>query len=770
MAEYWKNKDKQIQDKMKPEIDNIKKYYNGNERHFYIQAIYRRYSYHPLSSIKASVGFLIQIPFFFAAFHLLGNYEQFSKISFGIISDLSRPDGLLFGINLLPIIMSVLNIVSAYFYINKLDKSSKYQLWGLTFLFLVLLYTESSALLLYWTMNNVFSLLKNIVETKFNTTKFKKQVINIIIDSKKNISQSSLIKNFTHNIFLQANILFWGTIFIYKAIPMAASDKNMYFASYSSILFYLILFFIGSILLSYFIFKILPKKIRYFTLVLISFGALSGVYFSFINPFELGALTSLNIPHFPIAVNETDDKLLSIYILFSLFVVFFIIFNKIQKILVFFFILSNLILSIQTLYNAISPNNETKKMVYKNELIQDKKEIEELKSKLSEIYSFSTESNVIVIMMDMFQGNLFADIIENEPTLKKELDGFIYYPNTLSYGKYTHHSITAIAGGADFTIEEMNNKLKEKNISIKQQSENAYYKMIDKTKLYGYSYSAVYPQFTSCSSIQKYDKNAKCSKKPIYDKNLLLKYNQLLYNADFTQVQVSLAFAQISFVFSVPHRLKNNITRKVGSNPILFYLEKITQYSQMRNMIDLSSNNSSKPTFKFFQNTLTHDLWMMNKNCKVINKNMDGYDGFYTSAKCSIYFLKDFFDKLKKLKIYDNTKIIIVSDHGRFNMATKNYNLPMSTASALLLVKDFNSKDSLKTSMNLMTNIDTYSLALSGISNNEESNLDMIINYNSKRELHHVVETEPWNSYNIKEIYKIKENIFNKKNWINIDK
>jgi YidC/Oxa1 family membrane protein insertase len=167
IAEKWKAKDKAIQDCMKQEIDNVKKYYKGQERHFYIQTIYRRYKYHPLSSIKASVGFLIQIPFFFAAFHLLSNYQALNGVSFGILQDLGHPDHLIAGINVLPFVMTVVNLLSAYIYIELLNKSEKIQLFALAFIFLVVLYNEPAGLLLYWTMNNVFSLMKNIVEKKF---------------------------------------------------------------------------------------------------------------------------------------------------------------------------------------------------------------------------------------------------------------------------------------------------------------------------------------------------------------------------------------------------------------------------------------------------------------------------------------------------------------------------------------------------------------------------------------------------------------------------
>ena len=185
MAEKWKIKDKAIQDSMKPEIDNIKKYYKGQERHFYIQTIYRRHGYHPLSSIKASVGFLIQIPFFFAAFHLLSNYQALNGVSFGILQDLGSPDHIINGINVLPIVMTIVNLLSAYIYIELLNKSEKIQLFALAFIFLVVLYNEPAGLLLYWTMNNIFSLIKNVVEKKFKAgslfagrTKTKKPLLN----------------------------------------------------------------------------------------------------------------------------------------------------------------------------------------------------------------------------------------------------------------------------------------------------------------------------------------------------------------------------------------------------------------------------------------------------------------------------------------------------------------------------------------------------------------------------------------------------------------
>lgn len=165
-AEKWRAKDKELQDRMKNDIDKIKKSYKGQEAHFYTQTIHRRFGYHPLSSLKASAGFLLQIPFFFAAFHLLSNYEAFNGASFWFLGDLAKPDMLLGSINILPIAMTIISLLTAYLYSSGMGKKEQYQLWALAIFFLVVLYNQSSGLLLYWTMNNIFYLTKLLLSGK----------------------------------------------------------------------------------------------------------------------------------------------------------------------------------------------------------------------------------------------------------------------------------------------------------------------------------------------------------------------------------------------------------------------------------------------------------------------------------------------------------------------------------------------------------------------------------------------------------------------------
>ncbi|MCH5291861.1 MAG: hypothetical protein J1D88_08945 [Treponema sp.] len=76
-------------------------------------------------------------------------------------------------------------------------------------------------------------------------------------------------------------------------------------------------------------------------------------------------------------------------------------------------------------------------------------------------------------------------------------------------------------------------------------------------------------------------------------------------------------------------------------------------------------------------------------------------------------------DRLKELDVYDNTRIIIVSDHGAGisvpELANDLPKLRKHSAIASLLVKDFYKWGWVQTNMEFMTNADTPALAVEGI-------------------------------------------------------
>ena len=168
---------KDKENKIAPMVKHIKQTFSGDERFMLLQTCYRQNGYSPLNVLKSSVSVLLQVPFFMGAYNMLSGNEILANVGLGPIRNLSEPDRLItiggFQVNILPIIMTLINVVASYIYAKGFPLKTKIQMYGLAAVFLVLLYNSPSGLVVYWICNNIFSLGKNIVN-KIISSKRKK--------------------------------------------------------------------------------------------------------------------------------------------------------------------------------------------------------------------------------------------------------------------------------------------------------------------------------------------------------------------------------------------------------------------------------------------------------------------------------------------------------------------------------------------------------------------------------------------------------------------
>ena len=124
---------------------------------------------------------------------------------------------------------------------------------------------------------------------------------------------------------------------------------------------------------------------------------------------------------------------------------------------------------------------------------------------------------------------------------------------------------------------------------------------------------------------------------------------------------------------------------------------------------------------------------------------------------------------------YDNTKIIIVSDHSYFYTPSLMIDLGMEQYNgywALLLMKDFNSRGKLKRSGEFMTTAETAYLASRHLTNRVNPYTGKIITNDYKNHGAFLVDNVSWRledkqmrSFNFDSYYIVKDNIFEKTNW-----
>lgn len=166
VAEKWQQLERDTQARLKGGVDRIKAVFKGDEQYMMLSTYYRQNHYHPMMALRSSFGLLIQVPFFMAAYSCLSSLPALQGQSFLFIRDMGAPDALFsiggFAVNVLPMAMTAINIVAGAIYTKGFPFKEKAQIYGMALLFLVLLYNSPAGLVLYWTMNNVFSLVKNI--------------------------------------------------------------------------------------------------------------------------------------------------------------------------------------------------------------------------------------------------------------------------------------------------------------------------------------------------------------------------------------------------------------------------------------------------------------------------------------------------------------------------------------------------------------------------------------------------------------------------------
>ena len=175
IAEKWQDDVNSIRSDLQPQIDQIKSMFSGEEANRRIMQLYQDRNISPFYSVKSLFGFLIQIPIFIAVFDVLGESIYLLEKSFFFIDDLSKPDQWLSlpivipflgsSFNLLPFCMMIISLLSAFLYHDRnlssdLLSNQKRNLYFMSLLFFILLFTFPSGMVLYWTASNILQLLQ----------------------------------------------------------------------------------------------------------------------------------------------------------------------------------------------------------------------------------------------------------------------------------------------------------------------------------------------------------------------------------------------------------------------------------------------------------------------------------------------------------------------------------------------------------------------------------------------------------------------------------
>lgn len=824
---------------MKPWTEHIKRTFSGDERFMMQQTHNRQMGYKQTDILKSSISLLLEIPFFIAAFHFLSNLELLRGVPFGPIKDLGSPDALLsiagISINALPILMTLINVVSAAIYLKGFPISSKIQTYGIAAIFLVLLYNSPAGLVFYWTLNNVFSLVKNIVYRV------------------KHAFSPSIRKGSSFLFFPEANTkddktFLYGCIFmavlIGLLIPTSVVAASP--AEFAESLFYLspvipvvesFVLALGTFVLWFGVFYRLatPKGKSVFICLLFALAVVAIVNYLFFGTNYGNLSPQLQFDSNP--SSSRTEQLLNIVILFVVAFVFAAIWLKKRDAIAKPFFLSLCVAALaMSVFNFATTSRELDQV---DSIIAPRGSESRPTIPLSK-----HGKNVVVIMMDRAISYYVPFLMNELPGLSQQLQGFTYYPNAISYGAFTNVGTPGIYGGYDYTPERINERrsvsLAEKqNESLKVMpslfSENGFITTIFDPTYAGYGWTPDLSIYDDLSNVKAYiTMDGRFEADEFREETTLevrqheaveeLSRNLFCYSIFKTAPLAAQPYIYNKGGYNSPSaRLLSSQTRYGSSRSAGVTSSFLKSYAVLQNMEGLTDIlDSEQGTFLMMSNDTTHQPIVLSEPefRPALSVNNTEYDeahrirysiegdqlefpeeeGIGVSRSRIMHYevnaaalreLGEWFDYLRENDVFDNTRIIIVSDHGQpllldeklvLNINEQSdeepFDLDMLSFNCFLLVKDFDSKNFV-VSNEFMTTADTPSLALNGLIENPVNPFTgNAIDSSSKGESEqHIMYSSAWstsenngNTFLPGYWFAVKDNIFEAENWNYIGK
>lgn len=774
VAEKWQEEERRKQDLLRPGVKRIKAAFKGDEQYMILTTFYRQNHYHPLMALRSSFSLLIQIPFFIAAYTFLSHLEPLRGYRFLFINDFGSPDGALkigsLAVNVLPILMTIINCVSGAIYSKGHGVSEKIQIFGCAAVFLVLLYNSPAGLVVYWTMNNVLSLVKNV----FYKLKNPKRVIFALICA---FSAFCLIAVFT---------IFSGQKFAYRALVAAIAivlptlpffarkisafleksfvgldeNKRLRFAIF--MLSAVTLALLAGLVIPSMLMESEPENYCYVENYASPFVFLRYTFYQAVGCFILWplcfyALFSAKIKKafavgFPIVamcallntfafsgnygpilpecifmepqsfLPTPVSFILNIVLLVALFTAVLLLLKWRPSAVASVCAIASFALLTIGVRNSASIAGAFAKMTPP-----------QIQTEIVPAYHLSKDGkNVIVLMMDKFFMPFVERCFDEDPSLKEKFDGFVFYKNTVSFAPRTMTGAIGVFGGYSFTPWEINARTEQ---TLQEKHNQALLTMPVLFHEAGFDVTVSglpYENYLEYPVEQMYDGYEYVNR--VQTRGV---YSDLWYREHDMEKPLYIAktikrnfiwFSLFKMVSPVFRRVVYTADYWASSTPyddgVIPFVNNYSELDYLPTMTDATAQYDS---FIMIDNEIVHEPYLMNapdyvpsdKPVTVFGKSEFARDARFSSMMAAVRMLARFFDRLKELEVYDNTRIIIVSDHGAGIKVPELVNnvpgLGKESMVASLIVKDFGERGSVLTSMEFMTNADTPALAVEGI-------------------------------------------------------
>ncbi|MCR5251242.1 MAG: YidC/Oxa1 family membrane protein insertase [Lachnospiraceae bacterium] len=774
-AELLSDEERKKQEEMRPRLALIRRSFRGDERTMMIARYYRCCSYSQLQSIGGILPLLLQIPFFLAAYRFLSGLERLRECELPFIGSLGEPDGMLtlFGtrVSLLPFVMTAVNLLSVFVYSKGRTRKEKAGMILPALLFLILLYPSPAGLVLYWTLNNLFSLLRNILDRLGERKKAAVRLLSAAFGLA--VLAGSFFSGRLLGDFLAGKtaegvcLLLLCLAFVILPFPLLSERKKKKELQAQPVAAWLL----PSLLMVLLTGGLIPMKLiaaspqefvnifdyrSPFLYVLHAFLVSAGCFLVWGGIFR-GLSDAEGKNRLGMAANILAAACLADYFLFGAgegVISSSLVFSQEPSYDGKTVLLNLLCAGLCALLFALLQKWPRRHLavlallclscvlITAADALKVSRSLSELPAESGDegtvrILPLSENGrNVIVLMLDRAIGAYVPYLFAEKPELKEHFDGFTWYPNTVSSGGFTIFGMPALFGGYDYTAERINER---DELSVAEKVNDALRVLPRVFGEEGYRVSVCDPPYAGFSELPDlsiYDDMPYVEAHRLWgrfeggmtedgDENSMTERNFFFYGLmeALPQLFRAAVYDGGSYLSSEDHFVSDPAFRD-NYRAMDAYPELCRYEEEGDNLLILCSNLTHSPALlekPDYRKPMGSEEGRPDRHKAgemELDTSMYLGEEHYDVNMAAFLLLADWFDEMRNRGVYDNSRIIIVADHGyalgQFEELRINEELDAEAYNPLLMVKDFGAKG-FTVDDGFMSNADVPALAVEGL-------------------------------------------------------
>lgn len=268
------------------------------------------------------------------------------------------------------------------------------------------------------------------------------------------------------------------------------------------------------------------------------------------------------------------------------------------------------------------------------------------------VYEFSSELNIIHLLPDALQSDVAAQILKDKPELAARLEGFVLFEANVGAFRSTAPTLPTLLNGEMYDLErgfvtsEVTEKIHEK--SYVNDLQNAGFRT----------------DFAASSPIACLKDADTCTHLPWSGDFHSRGYETAghAWALDIALVTDLALFRQVPTVFKQP--LYNSGEWRLSR----LFATAFTDFTRHAPVFDEWRENArvtdARPRYKWYHWIGVHAPHMWDAQCNYIGRQKNNPEIVTAQTECVLRRIADFADHLRTLDIYDESLIVISSDHG----------------------------------------------------------------------------------------------------------